>query len=222
MAARTSKSEQTRERIRKAAFTLFAQRGFESTTLRQIANEADCSLGLTYRYFKNKDALVFSLYEELSGQFETELASLPTGTVGQRWAYACRKKLEILAPHRNTLGTVLASALRPDSPVAVLGDATSGLRHRMHDAFTRLVRDASDAPAGADPAQLATLLYGLHLSVLLFWFNDRTEGTTATDELIDIAAGFLRMLPVLLPMASEQIGLERLSRVFSAVFLDPA
>lgn len=62
----TAKGRATRARIVDAALRLFAKRGYEAATMRDIAEAADCSLGLAYRYFSGKDALVLELYRRLA------------------------------------------------------------------------------------------------------------------------------------------------------------
>ena len=51
----TPKARRTRERILEAALALFAERGYEATTMRDVAREAGASLGLAYRYFESKE-----------------------------------------------------------------------------------------------------------------------------------------------------------------------
>lgn len=48
---------ETEEKICEAAFTLFAERGFADTTIRQIAKAAEVSPGLVIHYFGSKDKL---------------------------------------------------------------------------------------------------------------------------------------------------------------------
>ncbi len=55
------RSEQTRRAILDAAGRLFAERGFESVTMREIAREAGCSHTAIYIYFKDKEALLHHL-----------------------------------------------------------------------------------------------------------------------------------------------------------------
>ena len=57
------KSDRTRAAIEEAARRLFAQHGFERTTIREIAAEAGINPGLVIRYFGSKDEL-FSLVAE--------------------------------------------------------------------------------------------------------------------------------------------------------------
>ena len=53
----------------RTAMQLIAARGYEATTLRDIAKEAGVSVGLLYRYFPSKQAVVIALYDELSSDY---------------------------------------------------------------------------------------------------------------------------------------------------------
>lgn len=53
-----------REAIWEAAIELFATKGIDATTTREIARLADTAEGNIYRHFKNKDDLIRQLFEE--------------------------------------------------------------------------------------------------------------------------------------------------------------
>lgn len=53
-----------RERILKAATQVFAQHGFYNSKISEIAKAANVADGTIYLYFKNKDDLLISLFEE--------------------------------------------------------------------------------------------------------------------------------------------------------------
>jgi AcrR family transcriptional regulator len=58
-----------REEIQRAARAVFAEKGFEAATLEEIAERSELAKGTIYGYFENKEALFFSLIEEiLEGQ----------------------------------------------------------------------------------------------------------------------------------------------------------
>ncbi len=58
-----------REDIQRAARKVFAEKGFEAATLEEIAERAELAKGTIYGYFDHKEALFFSLIEEiLEGQ----------------------------------------------------------------------------------------------------------------------------------------------------------
>src|SRR6267154_2884607 len=56
-------SEETRRQILDTALTLFRERGFEDTTMRDIAGRAGLSLGAAYYYFNSKEAIVGAYYD---------------------------------------------------------------------------------------------------------------------------------------------------------------
>ncbi|PJJ08356.1 TetR family transcriptional regulator [Flavobacterium sp. 1] len=60
--------------ILKGAKKLFLEKGIEQTTIRNIADEIDYSVGTVYVYFKDKNAILHDLhsigFEELSGYFK--------------------------------------------------------------------------------------------------------------------------------------------------------
>ena len=83
--ALTEKAQRTREHIFETALRLFIERGYEKTTLRDIATAADCSLGLTYRYFESKEDLVLTLYERLADELAIHAYDLPPGPLARRF-----------------------------------------------------------------------------------------------------------------------------------------
>ncbi len=62
-----------RDAIRDAALALFAEKGVDATSTREIAERADTAEGNIYRHFKGKDDLVRSLFEECARQFHEVL-----------------------------------------------------------------------------------------------------------------------------------------------------
>src|SRR5919199_922127 len=97
---RTAQGEETRRRLYETAVRLIAARGWQETTLRDVASEAGVSVGLLYRYFPSKRAVVLALYDELSAEFAGRAASLPRGRWRDRFVRALTTSLEVLEPHR--------------------------------------------------------------------------------------------------------------------------
>ncbi|MFW0786436.1 helix-turn-helix domain-containing protein [Gordonia sp. CPCC 206044] len=55
----------TRERIRSSAMQLFAERGYDKTSLREIADSLGVTKAALYYHFRTKEDIVVSLSEEL-------------------------------------------------------------------------------------------------------------------------------------------------------------
>lgn len=70
---RERKKAATRSAILDAALKLFLQRGFESVTVREIADEADVSPKTVFTHFPQKEALLFS---DEDGQHERLVAAV--------------------------------------------------------------------------------------------------------------------------------------------------
>jgi AcrR family transcriptional regulator len=74
---RERKRQQTRERLTRAAMALFLERGFEATTLDDIAAAADISRRSFFHYFDSKEDVVFAWHEEITAALVAEIAARP-------------------------------------------------------------------------------------------------------------------------------------------------
>ena len=191
----TPKARRTRGRILEAALGLFADRGYEATTMRDVAREAGASLGLAYRYFASKEEFALALYMRLAEESEEWARyGLEGGTVAERFEAAMLAKLDQVSPHRGPLAALLTRALDPNSSTSALAEGTAEVREKMGGVFLEVVRSASDAPRERQARELATVLYGVHLAIILYWFHDKTQDARATRELVGSVGEMLRYL----------------------------
>jgi AcrR family transcriptional regulator len=73
-APRRGRGAQTRESARRAALRLFTERGYDATSMRQIADEVGINKGSLYYYFASKEAIVQSLLDERGDEAERLVA----------------------------------------------------------------------------------------------------------------------------------------------------
>src|SRR5277367_364037 len=74
---RERKRQQTRERLTRMAMALFRERGFEATTLDDIAAAADISRRSFFHYFASKEDVVFAWQEEITAALIDAVAARP-------------------------------------------------------------------------------------------------------------------------------------------------
>ena len=142
---RTAEGAAAKRRLYDAAIGLMAARGYESTTLRDVADEAGVSVGLLYRYFPSKRAVIVELYEELSAEYVRQVAAMPRGRWRDRFLFAVTTSLEVLEPHRSALkGLIPVIVGDPEEGVFAEGMAFS--RRRVQSAFESAVSGATDSP----------------------------------------------------------------------------
>ncbi|MBL9027587.1 MAG: TetR/AcrR family transcriptional regulator [Myxococcales bacterium] len=180
----TAQGREARQRLYETALRLFAARGYEATTLRDIAKEAEVSPGLLYRYFDSKQAVVMALYDQLSSRYADEASSMGPGPWRERFVFAMGCSLAVLGPERASLGA-LVGVLVGDPRQGLFASETASSRERVRQAFERAVTQAADAPAGEVAAALGRLLYLAHLALLLFWLLDQSPEQRATSRLLD-------------------------------------
>ncbi len=73
---RERKREETKERIFKSAMRLFKQKGFEATTIDEIAEKADVAKGTFFNYFPHKEAVLGYLAEMWLEEAEAKAAAI--------------------------------------------------------------------------------------------------------------------------------------------------
>lgn len=203
----TQKATLTRQRIIDTALQLFATKGYDQTTMRDIAAKADCSLGLAYRYFASKEDLVLELYRWLATQLEELVLLLPAASIADRFHHLMHDLLAVMAPHRLTLVALSGAALNPLSRAGVFGVEGAEVRRRARASYLILVSGARDVPRASQVQDLATMLYGLQLALVLFWLQDLSPETRQTRELLQFIHELLsRFRPLLrLPWAAQMV-----------------
>ena len=108
-----SRSDNKRERILKAAATVFSKKGFYNSRISEIAKVANVADGTIYLYFKNKDDILISLFEEemekIIDNFNNELSEIENSEIKIR--RFVEKHLSLIDENRE-LAEVLQIELR--------------------------------------------------------------------------------------------------------------
>jgi AcrR family transcriptional regulator len=181
----SSKSEETRHSILSTALKLFRSKGFDSTTMRDIARESGMSLGAAYYYFPTKEAIVMAYYrdvqDEHSRRMREQLAHEPR--LRERVGAIIHSKLDILGADRKLLGALLRFTGQPDHPLSFLGLATRQLRDESIELFTLAI--SNERLAEDMRKLLAISLWSLHMGIMLYFLYDDSKRQERTRCLVD-------------------------------------
>jgi AcrR family transcriptional regulator len=187
----TLQGAEARNRLYDVAIGRIAKYGYESTTLREVAKEAGVSVGLLYRYFPSKRAVIVALYDELSADYARQALAMPAGKWRDRFIFALQTSLDVLAPHRLALRGLIP-VLVADPEEGVFSETSAFSRVRVQRVFEEAVIGSTDAPPRSLAEAIGRLLYLVHLAVLLWWLLDRSAKQRATTALVSL---FQQVLP---------------------------
>jgi AcrR family transcriptional regulator len=201
------KSEATRTRILESALATFRERGFEKSTMREIATVAEVAVGAAYYYFDSKDAIVMAFYQRAQQEMAPSLDAILSEekTFADRLRGIIGYKFEYFAPNRALLGA-LSAHIDPSHPLSPFSQETAAIREQDIGFFARAVAESKvKAPSHIQP-YLPRLLWLYQMGLLLFWVYDGSPGQARTQLLFDktlnmILLGLrLASLPFLRPL----------------------
>ncbi|ANN16761.1 TetR family transcriptional regulator [Amycolatopsis orientalis] len=212
-----AKSEETKSLIVATALRLFAENGYDRTTMRAIAAEAGVSVGNAYYYFASKDQLIQGFYDEIA---KVHLLTARQAIEGER-DFSARLKtvlltwLDVAEPYHRFGTQFFVNAADPDSPLSPFSEESTPAR----DASIGLMRDVIDgSDAKLDPDlrdDLPDLLWLYQMGVVLFWVHDRSSGQKRSRLLVERTVPLiarlvgLSRLRVLRPVSREIVSLIR-------------
>jgi AcrR family transcriptional regulator len=176
---RERKKQQTRQAIHRAAMRLFAERGFDATTIADIAAAADIAPRTFFSYFASKEEVVFVNFEEAFAYLDRVLTERPEGTTAldalrgwiveaarrfgaeseqERLEHKLVKESPAVAAcdlqHMRRVERRLAEAVAED-----LGEPPEALRPRLVAASTiAAIQATKEAHEASDPAAMREML----------------------------------------------------------------
>src|SRR5919108_200084 len=183
-------SEATRQHLLETALALFRDRGFEETTIRDIAGRAGLSLGAAYYYFKSKEAIVGAYYDYVQQEHHARCREMfaAQDDLRGRLRAALHTKIDIVQEDRRLLRALFRYGGDPEHSLSWFGPATREQRQLSIDVF----RDALAEERWPDDVRDAapTLLWTLHMGILLYFLYDDSPKQRRTRTLIDAAVDF--------------------------------
>jgi AcrR family transcriptional regulator len=175
---------------------LFREKGFEETTMRDIAAKAGVALGGAYYYFSSKDAIVLAFYREMQ-----ETSNEPVlGALGRqkklkdRIRSVVEQRLQLLEPNRKFCAALFRHAPDRADPLSPFSDESKPIREGAIE-HMRIVVEGSDMKIPADlQPRLPYLLWLYQMALIMFWLYDRSPNQERTYKLLDKSLGLLTNL----------------------------
>jgi len=209
-----SKSEETRLKILAAALELFHEKGFDATTMRDIAIRAEVATGAAYYYFDSKDALVLAFYRQATREMAPKIEeALAAGTdLRKRLAGLIEVKLKYFKSSRRLL-SALAAHVDPEQPLSPFSETSREIREQDVAFFDRAISGSRARVADDLKAALPRLLWMYQMGIILFWIHDRSAGQQKTAALLEKSLGIivrliqLSSLPLMSPLRRQALEL---------------
>ncbi|MEY9847849.1 TetR/AcrR family transcriptional regulator [Streptacidiphilus sp. MAP5-3] len=187
---RERSKQRVHDRLYTSALELFAEQGYEHTTIDQITERADVARGTFFNHFQRKEDLVTTWahrrQEQLREFMEKSLAHTDDGTTVQ--LERCMSALADFNEADNNLTPVMLAAwVKSGQP---LQEETEYASH----VFVRVLsagRDRGDVASDVDPVMAGNMLRDAYLGLLYRW-------SQATDEVVPLHAELRALLRIAL------------------------
>lgn len=186
---RARKKRESRERIVDCAAKLFAERGYDSTSMEDIGGCADVSRATVFNYFPRKEDLVLVWFDSKRKQVALRLSNGDERTgreTSSRLRDAFRAIAEVFEEDPKGGRGMVRAWLQAGGPLLTPNSQTTGL---FADIVQRGVRQG-DVEEGVDPDGAGRLLFDAYLGVLYRW-------VTAEGENVDLESSLLEVLELL-------------------------
>jgi AcrR family transcriptional regulator len=172
---RERRKRELHARIYDTARQLFLARGFEATTVEQIAEAADIAPATFFNHFQSKHALLGEMtsevFEHLRALIDEHL--LRPGPVEARIRAFIDQAAKELNAARGLARDVLLELMR--TPDRAGGAGAVPYLARVHAPFTAVLREGQrkgEVRADTDAAFLAEMVVGAFNATIINWLND--------------------------------------------------
>jgi TetR/AcrR family fatty acid metabolism transcriptional regulator len=176
-AVRGARTGDKRERILDAAVRVFAKKGFHATRVSEVAKAAGVADGTIYLYFKSKDQLLVSLFEDRVERLLTFLHDELPATVGA--AEKLRRIIELqlgLMDGERDLAEVITVILRQSTKL--MKEYAAPKFTAYLDAIARVVADgqaSGELRGDVSPHLAARAIFGALDGITMTWALGRAD-----------------------------------------------
>jgi len=186
---RAQNKQAIQRRIVKSALNLFQTKGFDTTTTKAIARKAGIAEGTVFNYFRTKEDIALSFFEEEVDHAIAAVRDNPRlrkAPLEEKLFTLVHSQLEYLAPYERFIGAALIHALNPASHLGAFSHRAQQLRRRYLAFVTELVEESTPKQQrGAISWLVPEAFWIYYLGVLLFWLYDSSADKQNTIAFLD-------------------------------------
>ncbi len=154
---RERKKQRTREQIVEAAMRLFAERGYQATTIAEIAEAADVAPRTFFSYFPSKEAVVF---HNVDRELDSLASALSERLPGETAFDALRRWIGGMFDEWTAEGDEVHLRKRLCVEDEGLANFQGGVMGRMHDLMLEAIAtDLDEPPDGLRPRLVAAAAF---------------------------------------------------------------
>jgi TetR/AcrR family transcriptional repressor of uid operon len=178
---RTEAADDRRRQILDAAIVCFAESGFHQTSMHDISAEAGISVGLIYRYFKNKDEVISAI----AAEHKKEIAQL-LERAGQ--APTLLESMEILFTSHccedspQTISAFVVDLFAEAGRNRKVANLVRGVVRTKAKGLTNLIANSSDSKhtaGGLRPDQIAEMIFAINDGTMMRSVLEPSRATSA-------------------------------------------
>ena len=176
--------QENRARILDRAADIFASKGFEAATTRDIALATGLATGTLFNYFPSKETLAMTMVAEAFGQGREDFLHRCNGQedLAEELFLFIASGLRRLRPLRPFLGPVLERSLSPFPRRSICPEGESARLEHLAAVQAIVCRHGfTEAP---DYVAM-NMYWSLYLGILAYWTSDPSPNQEASQALID-------------------------------------
>lgn len=209
---KVQKADKTKQKILEVSLDLFLKKGYENTTMREIAGAVGLAPGAAYYHFDAKEHIIQAFYEM---SFEEHLPEVERVLARERdlqklVAGVTRAHMMIAEKYHAISKALFTTAGDPDHVLSPFSVQSKPLRERNIEIYKRVVEVTTSPVSAKLKEKLPEILWMYKMGIILYWIYDGSSRQRKTFQLINqssiLIARLIKLsnLPVLKGF-SEQI-----------------
>lgn len=181
-----SKSEVTARRLYEISMRQFLEKGFDATTMRDLAAAAELSPGAFYYHFPNKEAIIQLFYQRSFDSFRNACQDVfaKTDVLEERFIGVIEARLKTFDSSRELLVVLSRSAVDPQSPLSPFGHEQKEIREATITLMKEMIEGSDLKCEKGLRSYLPDLFWMYMMGMILYWVFDQTKDQKKTTDLI--------------------------------------